>query len=367
MARSGAKKPAPAQKAPRRTPARAGRQAARPKPAKKKAARRKVTTRSHMGHIMSPIVPSLVPSLAFQGEAFPISGIVRLDLTVPDTDRVLIFVTNTGVSGTIMQRLQWNSSAGGATAIDAKQVYTIPTLTAGDTAGGPTSMRAMKCGLSVTCRTPMLERGGLVYVLNTSQRLRAVALPDADGATPGLNRGQADGFFNGIVAHPHTRALDWSDFGKPRHMYGHVVDDPRYNDFDENKGTITNNNFFQHIALGGNSVPLDRPMSTIIIAIDRPSKQQTALFTAMASFYSRWPLDTVAGQNQRKIPTTSHQTHNDIHTGASDHSKAEPSWEKYVEDTAASLGKDVLSMGGELGGLARRRRGGLPRVPRVVP
>jgi len=333
------------------------------KPGKKKAG--KPRSKHHMGYIMSPLVPAMVPSLTFQGEAFPVGGITRCDLSIQATDRVLIFVTNTGVSGTIMQRLQWNASAGGATAIDAKQSYTIPTLALSDTAGGPTSMRAMKCGLTITCRTPLLDRGGLVYVLNTSQRIRAVALPDAVGATPGLNRGQADGFFNSIVAHPSTKVLDWADFGKPRHLFSHVVDDPRYNDFDENKGTIDNNTFFQHIALGGDSIPLDRPMSTIILAIDLPTKAQNVNLTAHATFYSRWPLDTVPGQAQTKIPVTTHDKHNDIHSSASDHSKLDPGFVQAVENAASSLGKDAYSVAADLAGMAMRRRARVPRIPPI--
>lgn len=328
---------------------------------KKTNTKRRGTMRSSHVHVMSPLVPALIPSLAYQGEAFPVEGVVRWDLSLGANDRCIFFVTNTGVSGTIMEQLQWDHAASGPSLVDQKRVFTIPTLALDDVSGGPTSMRAMKAGLSVTCRTPLLSRGGLVYVLNTSQRIRAAALPDV------MTRAQASAFFDTIVAHPHVRVLDWADFGKPRHMYSHVVDDPTYNDFEENKGSLTINEFFQHIALGGSSIPLDRPMSTIIFACDRPTGTQNAILTAHASFYSRWPLDSIPGQHQKGIPTTQHDTHNKIHRDASDRSKLDPGFIQDVESAAYKYGKDVYDVVGDMAGALRRSRGRMgPRLPAVV-
>lgn len=326
--------------------------------------RRRIAKKKSSGpkHLLSTVSPALVPSLAYQGEAFPYTGTIRDELLLPTTDRAMVFVSNVGTSATIMLKLQWNNSDPNATtAIATKLPFTIPTLAANDNEGGPTSMRAMKASLTTVCRTTLLNRGGLVYSLNTSQRLRVPAL------TSTLTVVQANTVFNAVVGHPHAHALDVADFAAPRHMYCHVVDDPAYNDFDENRGDITNDEFWRHITIPAGSGPLDRPMSTIILAFERPSSQQSLQLSASASFYTRWPLDTVPGQAQKKIPTSDGPKHNSHHEKAAATARLPPSFMHDVEQAALTFGKDAWEVAADMAGAAAAARGRGGRMGRMGP
>lgn len=294
-----------------------------------------------------------MPSLAFQGEAFPYTGLVRTEIKPALTNKLIIFMTNVGTSATCMMELRWDATAAGASVIGVKNVFTIPTLGLADDAGGPTSMRAMKAGLTIVNRTPLLSRGGPVYTLNSNQRIRAAKPPST------MTVDDANALFTSLSGHPDAKSMDCVDFGGPRHMYSHVVDDPAYNNFDENRGAVSADEFFKHIAITDGGTTYDRPMSTLVFMLDRCSVEQTFQFSAHASFYTRWPLDTVPGQSNRKIPTTSQSQHNKSHSEASQHSKGPPDFVSEVENAAKRFGKDAEIVAADMGrAIYRRGRAG---------
>ncbi len=310
-------------------------------------------------HLLSPLTRALVPTLAFQGEAFPYTGMIRQEVSPPTTNKMIIIVTNPGVSGTCMMQLRWDATATSTNLIGVKEAYTIPTLTLADDAGGPTSLRAMKAGLTIVNRTPLLNRGGPVYTLNLNQRIRAAKPPST------MTVADAEALFATLSGHPDAKSLDAVDFGKARHMYSHVVDDPAYNNFDLNRGTITADEFFTHLAVTTGTGVNDRPMSTLVFLLDRCSVAQTFQFSAHASYYSRWPLDTIPGQSNRKIPHQTHAQHNKVHSEASQHAKGPPDFVSDVENAAKRFGKDAETVASDIGrAMYRRGRAGLlPRAP----
>jgi len=240
---------------------------------------------------MSPHSPMLIPSLTSAGAAFPYGGMVRVNISLAVGDRAIIAVTNTGTAGTIMARVQLTAAG-----VFVRDAFTIPTLALGDEAGGPTSGRAMKCGVSVVNTTQFLNRGGRVYHLNADQRVRLAAAPSAWSVA------QFGSAFETLIAHPRTIEGDGAEYGKPREFISHVVDQSRYNDFAEWNGTATLDEFYLHTAVWPASAPSDRPMSTTFLCFDAPATTNTYTLTARGVFYTRWPLDTVPGQCHQKVP-----------------------------------------------------------------
>jgi len=228
--------------------------------------------------------------------------LARREVVVNSTTRTLIFCTNVGSSGTAIFSVQYTAAGGAAGGVF--NINGAPLLNASDIAGGPTSMRAMKCGLSLVNRTQVLNRGGPIYFLNCGQRLLV------EGAPFTMTSTQWNNVFDNIVSHPSVRPMDLADFGVPRCSHSHVVDQPAYNDFGENDGTLTVDQFCAHIMVWSGSTPTPRPMSTLIYAIDTVTTNQSLLFSATVDYYTRWPLNTVAGQAQKPIPVVDQKVAN---------------------------------------------------------
>lgn len=283
-----------------------------PPPARKP--RRQRRPRGSMGVSLSPCVPGLVPSLVHQGEAFPICGLSEYEANVGTSWRWAVIFSNVGDAGTIGTAIAW-SKAGGTSVATVQQMFTLPLLSEGSPYG-PTSSRAMKIGVDVVTNTQLLSRGGPVYYLNSSQRFQLAGLPSTMTAT------QWNDFYSVVVSHPHRRKFDMNDFAYPQHFYGHVVDDPRYNDFDTFRGTLSFDSFLSHLCVWTGSPPADRPMSTLIFLMETSTAAQLLTFTARASFYTRWPLNTVPGQSQVDIPTATPGVLNGMHKAAVQHARS---------------------------------------------
>jgi hypothetical protein len=205
-----------------------------------------------------------------------------------------MFVTNVGKAASLGFYLRW-----GGGAVVNRDILTPQLLSTGGTAGGPTSMRAMKAGASLVCTTPVLSRGGRVYTLNCEQRLLFPAAPSAFTAA------NCDTVYNSIIQHPHTHVHDATDFGEPKHLTCVVCDGPAYENFEENDGALAVDDFCAHIAQWGGGSPSDnerRPMSVLIYAFDIPANAQTFTFELTGRWYTRWPLSTVAGRLMTPIP-----------------------------------------------------------------
>lgn len=252
-------------------------------------------------HAFSPHSSILIPTLTLCGAAFPYTGTVRVDITLNTGDTVIIGCTNTGQSGTVFTV---GYLASGSSTVPSYAVYTIAAIAASDTAGGPTSGRAMKCALGIVCTTPQLSRGGRVTTLNSQSRLRLDTAPSAN------NRAQFLAICDSIRIVPTSKALDACDFTPERQMSNNIVDRTTYEDFEEWSGTESTDEFWEHIAVWSGATRRDRPMSTAWVVMSPPVGQQTYTISASASYYTRWPLSTVPGQSMRPIPTGTASTLN---------------------------------------------------------
>lgn len=273
---------------------------------KKKALPKKAVARGktmpRQSHMLSPHHPAMIPTAIRSGQAFPYTGLVRASLVVGSDMITLLAITNTGTAATVCSQVSLNASS-----VIFRSNFTIPTIATADDAGGPTSGRAMKVGLSLVNSTSLLNRGGKVFHLNANARVRLPAAPSA------LTFAQATDFINGLIAMPNTTQYDGTDFGHTREFTCGVVDNVTYNDFDEWHGTESLDDFWAHIAIWPSASPRDRPMSTCFLIFQTPSSSQTYTASVKASYYTRWGIDTVPGQSMRDIPTAGTDFINKIH------------------------------------------------------
>lgn len=283
-----------AQKAPASRPARQKR-GAQPK--------RKVCIPNYL----DPLCAIPAPSVTSDGKALPHTGLTSGDFVVGSTDTTLLFITNTGSSGTV--GMLFNVSPTG-TYTDGLQVFTIPTLAAADTAGGPSAARAMKFSVSVTNCTNALNRGGRVTYLNSSQRLPPVL--------GGLGSSWVDDYshiIGGIKDSPYRRRVTGDCLGvlpggKTTQLIGYPVDSVNYSKFRPFHGTLTFTEFRNYVmgaSIDSSGVkivdPSERSMSIVAYIFDPVSVSQDYSVTIRASYYTRWPLTSVPGQSMRNMPT----------------------------------------------------------------
>ncbi len=245
---------------------------------------------SGMGDLFDPRNPVLVPSIVSEGAAFPISGSTIRNLSMDTSVRTIVAYTNTGHAGTVMSWVNTSATPG-------SEVNTIPLLAAADTAGGPTSGRSMKGGLSIVNRTQVLNMGGQVAVLNSTQRVSLPAQPSS------MTAAQWSAFMDEIVAHPKTRIYNGADFKKGKTFIAHPLDQTEYVHYEGWHGTLGLNEFWQRIAIWSDVNPEPRPMSTIFLVFEPNSVNNVYEFKTRSAFYTRWPLNTVPGQAHRPVPT----------------------------------------------------------------
>lgn len=281
---------------------------------KPKASKPKVKPRprqARIGHVLSPHHSANVPTLLRTGHALPYSGMIRFDLDISPTQTFLFAITNNGVSGTVASFIRGELVAGAFVA-NGFFAYTIPTLALADSAGGPTSARSMKIGVSLVNNTSKFNMGGRVFHLNCQQRIRLAAPPST------MTGAQLSNAINAIKAFPKCVGYSGPHFEESREFTGNVVDNTRYEDFDEFIGTQTVDEFWDHIAIwpGGPTVPGDRPMSTIFLMFTPPAVTNTYTISVRASYYTRWALDTIPGQTMKPIPTADPATINAVHAVA---------------------------------------------------
>lgn len=266
----------------------------RGKPRAKAQAAPRTKTRNRNNRVpdvYNPLNTSLIRSVMSEGHAFPIWGMTRSDIITNEAGRQMLFVTNTGNSGTICYSIYQTTPS--ATR------YTIPTLSSSASAGGPTSGRAMKCGITVVNVSKRLNVGGRIYVLNASQRLAFGAAPSA------MTQLQWKAVADAIIAHPHTRSYTGGDFVAPKTFVCHPTNETDYDKYVAWNGTDTLDQYFEHLAVWSGSTTTLRPMSTICIVIE-PFPDDSVndySFTSRAAFYSRWPLASVPGQAHIPVPT----------------------------------------------------------------
>lgn len=266
---------------------------ARPSKTKTKAKRKPQPRSSVITHSLHVQHPSNIPTTVVSGTATPLPDVCRLDFTLTaGADRVMVFITNAGRSATSMWYLRW---AGGV--IINNQTVSPTLLAVSASAGGPTTMRAMKMGATLTNTTPILNRGGRVYTLNSDQRFLLPAAPTL------LTAADCDTIYNSIVQHPNTLVHDGSHFGDTKLLNCTVVDVPAYENFVANPGALDITGFGSGVASWTGFNREARPMSCVAYVFDVPANAQTYSLQAEGKWYCRFPLNTVAGRVQTPIPT----------------------------------------------------------------
>lgn len=274
---------------------------------------------------MSPHSDMQIPVALRSGQAFPYTGVIKVELPQAIGETIIIMATNPGSAGTI-------ALIGRQTGIAAPtySVATIPTLTLSDEAGGPTSARAMKFGLSLTCTTPLLNRGARIFHLNGQSRIRVDSPPST------LSLAVFQSIVNVVTAMPTCVAYDNTHFGETKEFTSNVVDNVAYVDFNNFEGTLTQDQIAAHMQVwpGIGAGLRDRPMSTTWLVLSPPSVAQHYTVAMHGSYYSRWGLSTVQGQSQTNIPVAPIDVINHIHEQA---------------DHMSHLAHSVLDVGQRLG------------------
>ena len=236
---------------------------------------------------MDPMCQLPAPGLVADGRALAHTGLVSDDFTVGAVNTTILLVTNTGSSGSVATMFE--------IAPDGSLVAS--------------ATRAMKYSVSVVNCSNALKRGGRVTCLNSSQRLPARSSETV---------GQFSALISGIKSSPYRRRINADDLKWPKHLIGYAIDQPKYTTFSPHRGTLSFPEFLSHTigASDADPEPTNRPMSVCAWIFDPVEDVQSYSVTIRASFYSRWPLTTVPGQQMKHMPTSSAAHINAVHTRA---------------------------------------------------
>ncbi len=251
----------------------------------------------HAGHLFDPRDGRLVPVVHDEGPAFPITGIATHAFGNDATNNRMYCITNPGVSGSIILEAV-------ASATPSFSVSTIPVMSAAPSAGGPTSARPMKIGFSLVNSALPLNTGGRVYVLKTNQRITS-----PDPAFTSNTQAELQAMMDTIRDHPDTKLYSAVDFTRPKHFYSAPRDFTSYHDYLPFLGSISTTSL--GTAATTASIPTagesggNFGMEALWVVVDATSAAQTWTLRARAAYYARFPVETVAGQAQRPVPTTS--------------------------------------------------------------
>lgn len=282
-------------------------------------------------NFLDPMVQTPAPTHMSSGKALPHTGLVSKDFILTpltasaggDSPQTLLIVTNSGVSGTVGYMCRVGTD--GTIVADTTEVLTIPSL-----AAGPTAMRAMKFSVSVVNCTNALKRGGRVTYINSSQRL------------PGGDQFGA-GTIAAIKSSPYRRRITADDLVTPMQLVGYPIDATEYHSFQPFGEPETPGNFLFHVTnedirASTTGRKVQRPMSVVAFVFDHVADVQEYSVTIRASYYTRWPLDSVPGMQMKNIPVAKAEVINAVHNKA--------------EDTAHDLVK--VAEGGAMAALAPR-------------
>lgn len=283
----------------------------RPKKRTTEAAKAKSAAkpRARIVDAFDPTTTVVPPSLMHISGVYPLNGHVRDEMTQIQQRRYFLAVTAIPGSSTVAMLLRIDLA--GAAVASLQTIYTLPTISALPENGGPTSLRWTKVGISFENATPRMYQGGRVYCTHVTQRLRFPAAPSAMTADQ----------WNSVVVSMRTmpdhstQGHGWDEYGsggpmsrRVRHVK--VVDEPKYNDFSANTGPLSSiDTFFNNIALWPSSAEDPHPMSIVVYHWDTPTFTTTHVAQDLtchvhAQALTRWPIDTVPGQNQVDIPAS---------------------------------------------------------------
>lgn len=235
-----------------------------------------------------------MPTPLPDGKALAIPGMIRTQLGHAVTDRCAYFFCPGGTSGTIAS--WWTVKPGTPGSTITTFTGTLPMLNLADDSGGPTSGRAIRGHMSLTCNTPLLDRGGRIYIASLDSRCALVAAPSL------LTNAQAGAFLDTIAAYPTTRAMDASDFAKARTFGTWVVNQKDYHDFSVWDGTLSADLHAATWAIWPGGTPRPRPMALVCVIFEMPAKVQNYDMAFVASHYTRWPMYSALGVTMSDIP-----------------------------------------------------------------
>ena len=250
----------------------------------------------------------MIPVVRATGTAVPVTGMARFPIGVETSISInrgmALVLTNTGSSGTIAARLTSRDGSG-----PLVHLAHMPLLRDTPSLGGATAGRAMKAGVTLINMTAALVRGGVVYVLNTDQRIQIDQPVSTTGAAGANSWAEV---LAKVRAHPDTVVYAADHFKEIREFHCGVVDAISYESFRPWEGMLGVDDFFSHITVSS-VAPTPRPMSTLFIIFDNTDSPQDYMASCRGSFYTRWPLDTLAGQLSTELPTASAKIVDETH------------------------------------------------------
>ena len=309
-------------------------------------------------NFLNPMVPIPVPCLLSEGMALPHTSLVSHDFTVGTATTKILVVSNVGNSATVGFLYEVDGSG----LLLGHTPFVIPTVASSDSAGGPSSCRAMKFSCSVVNCSNALKRGGRVTYLNSSQRLPALGSVSLGG------QWDFSGIISGVKSSPYRRRIMGGNLAVAKQLIGFPVDNTSYSRFDNWRGSIDEVEFNEHTlgastanVIGSASSLSQRPMSVICYIFDPVEDIQNYSVTIRASYYTRWPLASVPGQSMKAIPTTTANVINHI----SNHAEATANDLAHIGEGAAAavFGPRIASaFGGAVRGVAGAMRAGAPFV-----
>jgi len=292
----------------RNAPANAARPKAAPTPARKQ--KPGATMGLKIPNYLDPICQYPVPTVLSDGKALPHTGMVREHFQHCDGSNweyTLLICQNTGDSGSVAYLVHTDLSG----VVLSGSILTIPTLKESSGSGGPSAARAMKLSVNVVNTTNAMHRAGRIVTLNSSQRL--------PGRPNDPAVGELSAVISGVRNSPYSRMTSAQQFTTPQQLISFPVDPVSYSQFHPFRGEILGNDFFDHIF----SPPRDhladqavRPMSTIVYLFEPTTAVQDYSVTIRASYYTRWPLESVPGQSMQAIPTAPAQIINAVRDNA---------------------------------------------------
>lgn len=282
-----------------------------------------------------------IPSPYHEGKALAFHGSAPKDVALMPGERIIGIFSNVGDMATIGA-----SSKMSTTTVGVLLPYTVPALSLPATSGGCSSGRAMKCSVSLVCNTPVMKRGGRVYILNCDQRIHFPNVPTS------MSYAEWTTTINTVKSHPDVQRYDLSEFGSERECISHVVNQPDYYTYDEWHGAqdpAFSNRFLDHLGSWPSAVDTERrrPMSTIIVIVEGSADEQTITLTPRASWYTRHPLDSLPGQAMVTVPTSTLAETNQMNAFAASHANQLLSIAASAKETVQTMG-ELASLAGML-------------------
>lgn len=267
--------------------------------AKKASVRRGIRTRlppglslPPTGHIYDPAYPADVPTVFYEGQATSVTVKGQDTASTNVGVDVILCVHNTGCTATVAWLIT-NAVAPFSNTINAAQ------MTGSATAGGPTSARAMKCGVCVRNYTQLLNVAGRVHVLVTNRR---VELP---GAPTTMNQAQVNTLRDELINHPDTLMYTGKDMVGGKCFYATPHDQTDYLNYDTWRGTVNVDEQARFQCAWPGATRELMPMTAIWIVLRSTAATATNDYqiSVMNKYYTRWPLDQVMSTLHRDVPT----------------------------------------------------------------